>query len=119
MKVNATNTFVNPGNVTGRRFRLLTQSQLSIPSNDYSDIPGDIAPQIDNGTTFGFGFPYDNATSGLDGINLHNAVDEVGTGNLELLGPFADDTAAAGGGVALNQLYYTAAGTLRLGFLRC
>ncbi len=58
---------------------------------------------------------YDNTTSGLTATTKQDAIDEVTTGKLtQLPGPYADDVAASGGGVAIGQLYYTASGGIQI-----
>ena len=89
-------TVNNPGNWNGgKKFEVTRYSYVYTGTNDLNYLPG-----LNAGT-------YDR-TSAYDDFS------EVGTGILDLPGPFADDTAAAGGGVVIGQLYYEAAGNVRV-----
>ena len=57
---------------------------------------------------------YDNTSSSLISTTKQGAIDEVASGTIFIPGPFADDTAAAGGGVGIGNPYYTAAGDMKV-----
>lgn len=109
---------VRPGaTITGKKFELSTAGAIVVRpdlATDLNQIHGDVAGTFEDDTVFYNEVTYTNTTSGLAANTKQDAIDEVATGNLEILGPFADDTAAAGGGVALNQFYYTAAGDIKI-----
>lgn len=69
---------------------------------------------IDEGTIYSGSPLYNNTVSGLTSGTIKAAIDEVALGNLEIDGPYADDTAAASGGIAVGQIYHTAAGDLKV-----
>lgn len=69
----------------------------------------------------------DISTSGVISINTANSttfgvvmvgtnltVNNSGYTGVTVTGPYADDTAASGGGVALNSLYYDASGNVKI-----
>lgn len=110
-------TTINAGNVT------TVNTPIILFSNGrHEQLGGEIIPpqfqpaserDVDTSSSYKKGLGYDNATSGLTADFVHTAIDEVVAGG-HINGPFADDTAAAGGGVAIGQLYYTATGEARV-----